>query len=116
MAIERKTIVNQIEIDVSGNVGVRLSLQLIENGEVLSSKWHRTMIPTSVSPAEQLAYVNGHLAQMGEALLTTADIQRVGMFHRLSVEMPSENAPAKSLDEAVAEIKEAKESTKVDAS
>jgi hypothetical protein len=113
--IERKSIVDQIEAPISGGVGIRVALQLVENGVVLSSKWHRTMIPADISPAEQLSYVNDHLEQMGEAKLSTADIQRVGLFHKLSVDLPSDHAPVKTIDETVAEIQVAKASTKVKA-
>lgn len=113
--IERKSIVDAIEAPITGGVGVRIALQLVENGVVLSSKWHRTMIPAEISPAEQLAYVNDHLAQMGEAAISGADIQRVGLFHKLAVDLPSENAPAKTIDETVSEITAAKDSRKVKA-
>lgn len=117
MTIERKSVVDQIEVNSSvGGVGVRIALQLVENGEVLSSKWHRTMIPAEISPAEQLGYVNAHLASMGEAPLTSSDIQRVGLFHKLSVDLPSEEAKAKTVDEMVADINLAKASRVVDAS
>lgn len=113
--IERKSIVDQIEIPLGGGVQVRIALQLVENGKVLSSKWHRTMIPAEISPAEQLSYVNDHLTEMGEAVLGSMDMQRVGLFHKLSCDMPSENAPAKGIDDKVAELKEAQASTKVSA-
>lgn len=111
--IERKSVVEQVEVPLSGGVGVRIALLLVEDGKVLSSKWHRAMIPAEISPAEQLAYVNDHLAHMGEAQLTSADIQRVGLFHKLATDLPSEYAAPKTLDESVAELKEAKESVKV---
>lgn len=114
MTIERKTIVNQIEVGVDGGVGVRLELRLVEGDTVLSSKWHRTIIPQDISPAEQLSYVNDHLTQMGEATITTGDIQRVGLFHKLAGDMPSPNAVELTVDETVAQIKEAQASTVVD--
>lgn len=114
--IERKSIVDQIDIPITGGIGVRIALQLVENGVVLSSKWHRTMIPDEISPAEQLAYVNEHLTQMGETKISNADIQRVGLFHKLASDLPSDNAPVKSIDDTVAEIKESKASIVVDAS
>lgn len=113
--IEHKSIVDQIEVSTSGGVGVRIALQLVEDGKVLSSKWHRVMIPSEISAAEQMAFVNEHLAMMGEAKISNADIQRVGLFHKLASDLPSENAPAKSIDETVEEIKEAKASRKVKA-
>lgn len=113
--IERKSIVDQIEVPVEGGIAIRMALLLVEDGKVISRKWHRTLIPADVSPAEQMAYINDHLTSMGEAVITSDDIQRVGMFHRLSTELPSQNAMAKTIDESVAEIKQAKASTVVDA-
>jgi hypothetical protein len=110
MTIERKSIIDQIEIPSAGGVQVRISLQLVEDGKVLSSKWHRTIIPTEISPAEQLAYVNQHLAVMGEATISSADILRVGMFHKLAADIPSEYAPVLVLEEVVENIKQAKAS------
>lgn len=113
MTIERRTIIKHIEVPISGGVGVLIELQLVEGGVVLSAKNHRTIIPADMSPAEQMAYVNDHLRASGESPISSADIQRLGMFHRLSTELPSENAPNTGIEEKVAEIKEAKESTKV---
>lgn len=113
--IERKTIVEMIEVYSAGGIGVRIALQLVEDGVVLNNKWHRTLIPNEISPAEQLAYVNSHLLSMGEAELTSADIQRVGLFHKLACDLPSESVQVKTVDEAVEEIAAAKASRKVKA-
>lgn len=113
--IERKSMVDQIEVPVTGGVAVRIAILLIEDGKVLSSKWHRTMIPPDISAAEQLAYVNAHLAQMGEVAISSEDIQRVGLFHKLACDLPSEHAPVKTIDESVRGINAAKDSRKVDA-
>lgn len=114
--IERKSIIDTLEVPVGGGVGVRIALLLVEDGVTLSSKWHRTFIPAGTSPAEQLAYVNSHLAEMGETKLSSADIQRVGLFHKLAGDLPSEHAVAKTIDEQVTEIQAAKASTEVKAS
>lgn len=106
--ITRRSIVEQIEVPSAGGVQVRIALQLVEDGVVLNSKWHRTYIPVGISPAEQMAYVNEGLASMGEAAISSADIQRVGLFHKLSCDLPSESAPVKTIDETVADIAVAK--------
>jgi hypothetical protein len=114
MTIERRSIVAQIEIPCVGGVQVLIHLQMVEDGSVISHKNHRTFIPVDISPAEQMAHVNGHLSEMGEAQISSADIQRVGMFHKLAADLPSEFAPAPVLDEVVENIKRAKASRKVD--
>jgi hypothetical protein len=113
--IQRKSIINQIEVPTHGGVAVRIALQIVDGDTVISSKWHRTLIPVGISPAEQLAFVNEHLAMMGEAPISSADIQRVGLFHKLATDLPSEHAPAKTIDDTVAEINAATVSRVVDA-
>lgn len=113
MTIERRTIVAQIEVPHHGGLQVLIHLQMVENGSVLSTKNHRTYIPADISAAEQMAHVNAHLAQMGESAISSMDIQRVGMFHKLAVDLPSEYAPVPVLDEITEGIKRAKASRKV---
>lgn len=62
--IEKKTIIEQIEIKPDGNVQVRLQLLTVEDGEVLVSAWHRTMIPPGVDVDKQMSFVNAHLGLM----------------------------------------------------
>lgn len=62
--IEKKTIIQQIEILADGNVQVRLQLLTLEDGEVLASAWHRTSIQPGVDLDAQMAMVNTHLSQM----------------------------------------------------
>jgi hypothetical protein len=91
MAIERKSIVDQIEIVRDGGVQVRFALLIVEDGKELSSAWHRTFIGAGDSPALQVAEVNKHLKQMGHAEVSNEDMLRVVAFHQLSVEKPSLN-------------------------
>lgn len=113
MAIEKRTIVAQIEIPVWGGTQVLIHLQLVENGKILSYKNHRTYIPADISPAEQMAHVNDHLTQMGEAKVTSSEIQRIGMFHKLAVDIPSEYAPVLSVEDMVEAIQRGKKSREV---
>lgn len=64
MAIERKVVVDTIEINRNGTTGVRLAVLLVEDGKEIDCKWHRTIID-GVSAADQMAAVNAHLEQMG---------------------------------------------------
>lgn len=83
MALEKVTIVDQIEIGSMGDVGVRLKLLIVEDGAtVLSSRFHRTMIPADVPVAAQMELVNAHLAQMGEAPVDAADLERLEVYHQ----------------------------------
>lgn len=66
MSIERVTVVDQIEVNRGDAVQVRLALQLVENGEVISTQNHRTGVAYDGPGVDfQFEVVNGHLAQMG---------------------------------------------------
>lgn len=71
--IEKKTIIDQIEITRNSTVQVRLGLLLIEDGQEIDCKWHRTAFPPGQDIAAQIAAVNAHLAQMGKELVSEAD-------------------------------------------
>lgn len=66
--MQKRTIIDRIEIELqTGNVGVRMLKQIIEDDgvTVLSSDYHRTMIDASGDPAATMSAVNAHLAMMG---------------------------------------------------
>lgn len=62
--IEKKTVVNQIEIQPSGTVMLRLEKLLIEDGVVISSQYHRTSFEPGDDVDAQMRRVNAHLLQM----------------------------------------------------
>lgn len=65
--IEQKTIIDQIEIARNGYLQIRFGLLLIENGNELDCKWHRTAIEPGGDVDAQMAVVNTHLQTMGKA-------------------------------------------------
>jgi hypothetical protein len=81
MAIERRTIVDQLEYPRAGGTQVRLALMLVDGDKEISSKWHRTYIPADMPAGVQMAAVAEHLEQMGEAPLSMADVAKVYEFH-----------------------------------
>lgn len=87
MALERRTVVNQIEVTEGGILQIRFGLQIVDGGEVISQKWHRTSIPLHANPADQINTVNIHLAQMGENPVSEDDLARITAFHNLSASM-----------------------------
>lgn len=87
MAIERKTVVDQIEITRSGEMRVRIGLLLVEDGVEIDCRWHRTVVPPEVSPDEQFASVNSHLESMGKEPVSAADIEQVTEYHDLFKEI-----------------------------
>ena len=84
--IERKTVLEQPEINVqSGVVGVKLAFVLVEGEIEIDRKWHRTAIPLDVDPIQQMAAVNSHLASMEPPMppVSQADIEFVAQCHAL---------------------------------
>ncbi len=77
MSIEKKTIVDQIEITRDGTIQLRLGLLLVEDGVEIGCTYHRTAIPPGTDPAAQLAAVDAHLTKMGKATLDTSEAKRV---------------------------------------
>lgn len=93
--LARKSVVEQIEFPSGGGVAVRIALLIIDGDKVLSSAWHRTMIAHGGNAVTQMSYVQAHLAEMGEELLSQDDINRVVGAHQYSVANPSPHfAPA----------------------
>lgn len=90
MTIERRTLVDQIEITPENTVQVRLALQLVEGEVVISSRWHRTSIPTGVAVELQIAAVNEHLALMGEAAVAQDATDRIKAFHDVAAEQAAQ--------------------------
>lgn len=84
MAIKRKTVVDQIEANRNGNIGIRLCLLLVDGNQELSSKYHRTIIDNSVTVEAQMAAVNEHLASMGELPVGADDLAKIQNFCTLA--------------------------------
>lgn len=69
----REIKLDQITFCADGSVGIRLLKQFVDNGEVLFSEPHRTVVEPLGDVSEQVAVVNAHLAGMGfPALPVTA--------------------------------------------
>lgn len=77
MTIVRKTVVDQIEINRNGSISIRLGLLLIEDGEEVDCKYHRTVLEPGTAAADQFALVNDHLAAMGKPQVSADDIAKV---------------------------------------
>lgn len=84
--IERKTALEQPEINRSGMLGIKIAKLLVENGKELDCQWHRTSLPLGGDPVAQMAAVNEHLISMGYPALPQADIDLVVQCHALIVQ------------------------------
>jgi hypothetical protein len=68
--IEKKTVLDQIEITANGTVQFRLAKLLVEDGVVLSREWHRSVIQPGGDVDKQMVIVNAHLVELGAAECT----------------------------------------------
>ncbi len=68
MSIEKKTVLNRIEIDCEiGIVGLRFAKLIVEDGEELARDWHRTLVAPGADVDAQIAVINAHLVSMNKA-------------------------------------------------
>lgn len=77
MAITRRTVVDQIEINRSGAYQIRFALVIDEDGTEDEKRWHRTMVWNSGQVDATLAAVNVNLVAMKYAPLPQAAINRI---------------------------------------
>jgi hypothetical protein len=84
MTISKRTILDQVEIARDGAVQVRIGLELVEGGQTIACRWHRTSVAPGGSVAEQMAAVNVHLTQMNEIPVGAEDIARIEAYQRVT--------------------------------
>ena len=75
--VEKRTLVDQIEVTANGTIQVRMRKLIVEDGAVLSEQFHRTVIEPNCDCDEQLSAVNAHRTQMSCATVASEDWQRV---------------------------------------
>lgn len=63
--IEKRTVLDRIEIAAGNFLQVRFLKQEIENGVVVAQTYHRTGLEPGIPVAKQMALVNAHLEKMG---------------------------------------------------
>lgn len=59
--LEKKTIIDQIEVTRNGTIGIRLALQVLEDGEELSKTWHRVSIEPGMDVDDVLSLVDADI-------------------------------------------------------
>lgn len=83
--MDKRTIVNQIEIQADGTVQVRFAKQIMDGEEIISNQWHRTMFDVSVNVDDQLTAMNTNLVdQLGYPEISIDDIKRLKSFINLA--------------------------------
>lgn len=83
--IERKSVLDQPELNRSGVLGVRIAFLLIEDGVEIDCKWHRTAIHFDADPLSQMEAVNANLAVMDPPMppVSQSDIDFIVQCHNL---------------------------------
>ncbi len=77
MALEQKTLIDQIEILRDGTLRVRMNKTVVDGETVIASGYHRTVLTPGVDADVQLAAVNGHLAALGAAPVEDGEWDRL---------------------------------------
>lgn len=77
MALERRTIIDQIEIKRDATMNVRLAKQVVDGEEVVTSEYHRIAVEPGADLESRLPIVNAHLAEMHAASVDEAEWERV---------------------------------------
>ena len=75
--IEKKTLIDQIELTQSGRIQIRFALLLVDGDEILDSKWHRAALDVGDDVDAYMGIVNAHLASMGKVPADAASIDRI---------------------------------------
>lgn len=75
----KRTVIDQIEITRDGTINLRLAKEVVDDdGTVISSGWHRTVLPPGGDIDAQIATVNEHLTTgLKCAPVNSAEIDRV---------------------------------------
>jgi hypothetical protein len=77
MTISKRVVLSQLEVQPDGTIQVRLDKQVVEDDNVLSREYHRTVLPPGIEVDQQMALVNAHLEQMGWPPVETEALSRI---------------------------------------
>ena len=95
--LERKSILDQIEITREGCLQVRIGLLIMDGEKEVSCKWHRFALGVDSNFPEdalqqQIAAVNAHLEAMGEAPVQQRCVDRMAAAYSLCKSFAAEDA------------------------
>ena len=102
--IEKRTVIDQIEVTRSGRIQVRLALEIVENGEAISSAYHRAAVDPGEAVADTMALVNGHLLAMGKTEIAADGMPGVLAIVAQAVHTPEVVARFKAATEEKSEM------------
>lgn len=75
--IERKTVLDKIEINRDGSISLRLGLLLVEGDNEIACNWHRVNLPSETDIGIFLNEVNQNLIARGEKPISEEGITRI---------------------------------------
>lgn len=75
--IEKKTVINKIEIERDGVIQIRIGLLLIEDGTEINAKWLRTTLAPTNDPDVVLGQVSVFLADQNYPAIESDDVVRL---------------------------------------
>lgn len=70
----KRTTMDQLRSNPTGHINIRFRKELIEQGVVLSSEYHRTSVDCGEDIDLQISAVNAHLAVLGDDPIKVSDI------------------------------------------
>lgn len=77
MALQRRTIIDRIEILHSGHLQVRLAKQIVDGEAVQASEYHRFVVDPGGDIEHQVAGVNVHLKALGAPAILESDLPQL---------------------------------------
>lgn len=81
--IEQKTMLDRVELSRDGSVSMRLALIIENDGQVLSTQYHRLAIDIYGDVVEQMGEVVAHLGTMGYPPLPEQALNLLRSGHQL---------------------------------
>jgi hypothetical protein len=66
MALTKETVVDKVEVLENGNIQVRTATRIVEDGEIISSSYHRNVL----NPADDLTGQNPKVVAIANAIWT----------------------------------------------
>ena len=75
--LEKRTVLDRIEIDSMGHVFMRFLKQVVDGGVVIASEPHRSVIAPGDDPQQQAALVSQHIQMLGYPAPAAEDVARV---------------------------------------
>ena len=98
--LEVKSVIDQVEMLPNGTVQVRIAKQILNDGVVIKSEWHRTSFDPGVDISAQLNATNAHLVALGYGALSPEDTAKIVQYVQVNREVTGVNTPVAPAESA----------------